>query len=101
MFLRTPSGGLRRPTRFPRGGGPLFGGPVGHQGQGFDNFEQILFRHHPEGFAAADFYPDPESADPESFFPKIFRKAFERSEIADTKLALAEANHLIGNFKDP
>jgi predicted nuclease of restriction endonuclease-like (RecB) superfamily len=32
---------------------------------------------------------------------QIERKAFERSEIADTKLALAEANHLSGNFKDP
>ncbi|ORC35712.1 hypothetical protein B4O97_08705 [Marispirochaeta aestuarii] len=32
---------------------------------------------------------------------QIERKAFERSEIADTKLALAEANHLNGNFKDP
>ncbi len=32
---------------------------------------------------------------------QIERKAFERSEIADTKLALAEANHLGGNFKDP
>ncbi|MDA0745592.1 MAG: PDDEXK nuclease domain-containing protein [bacterium] len=29
------------------------------------------------------------------------RKAFERAEIADTKLALAEANDLGGNFKDP
>ncbi|SLM31323.1 conserved hypothetical protein [Desulfamplus magnetovallimortis] len=32
---------------------------------------------------------------------QIERKAFERSEIADTKLALAEANDLSGNFKDP
>lgn len=32
---------------------------------------------------------------------QIERKAFERSEIADTKLALAEAEHLSGNFKDP
>jgi predicted nuclease of restriction endonuclease-like (RecB) superfamily len=32
---------------------------------------------------------------------QIARKAFERSEIADTKLALAEANHLGGHFKDP
>lgn len=32
---------------------------------------------------------------------QIERKAFERSEIADTKLELAEANHLQGNFKDP
>ena len=32
---------------------------------------------------------------------QIERKAFERSEIADTKLALAEANHLGGHFKDP
>jgi predicted nuclease of restriction endonuclease-like (RecB) superfamily len=32
---------------------------------------------------------------------QIERKTFERSEIADTKLALAEANHLSGNFKDP
>lgn len=32
---------------------------------------------------------------------QIERKTFERSEIADTKLALAEADHLNGNFKDP
>ena len=32
---------------------------------------------------------------------QIERKAFERSEIADNKLALTEANHLSGNFKDP
>jgi predicted nuclease of restriction endonuclease-like (RecB) superfamily len=32
---------------------------------------------------------------------QIERKAFERSEIADTKFALVEANHLSGNFKDP
>ncbi len=32
---------------------------------------------------------------------QIERKAFERSEIADTKLALTEAEHLSGNFKDP
>lgn len=32
---------------------------------------------------------------------QIERKAFERSEIADTKLALAEVDHLDGNFKDP
>ncbi len=32
---------------------------------------------------------------------QIERKAFERSEIADTKLALADAEHLGGNFKDP
>ncbi len=32
---------------------------------------------------------------------QIERKAFERSEIADTKLALADASHLGGNFKDP
>ena len=32
---------------------------------------------------------------------QIERKAFERSAIADTKLALVEANHLSGNFKDP
>jgi predicted nuclease of restriction endonuclease-like (RecB) superfamily len=32
---------------------------------------------------------------------QIERKTFERSEIADTKLALAEAEHLSGNFKDP
>ncbi|TNJ35909.1 PDDEXK nuclease domain-containing protein [Prosthecochloris vibrioformis] len=32
---------------------------------------------------------------------QIERKAFERAEIADTKLALAEANYLNGNFKDP
>ncbi len=33
---------------------------------------------------------------------QIERKAFERSEIADTKLALTEADHYIsGNFKDP
>jgi predicted nuclease of restriction endonuclease-like (RecB) superfamily len=32
---------------------------------------------------------------------QIERKAFERSEIANTKLELAEVNHLQGNFKDP
>ena len=32
---------------------------------------------------------------------QIERKAFERSEIANTKLTLAEANHLNDNFKDP
>lgn len=32
---------------------------------------------------------------------QIERKAFERTEIADTKLTLANANHLTGNFKDP
>ena len=32
---------------------------------------------------------------------QIERKAFERAEIADTKLALAETNPLSGNFKDP
>jgi predicted nuclease of restriction endonuclease-like (RecB) superfamily len=32
---------------------------------------------------------------------QIERKAFERSEIADTKLSLVEADHLNGNFKDP
>ncbi|WP_369130597.1 PDDEXK nuclease domain-containing protein [Desulforhopalus vacuolatus] len=32
---------------------------------------------------------------------QIERKAFERSEIADTRLALAEVDHLGGNFKDP
>jgi len=32
---------------------------------------------------------------------QIERKAFERSEIADTKLALTESDHLGGNFKDP
>ena len=32
---------------------------------------------------------------------QIERKAFERSEIANTKLELAEADHLGGNFKDP
>jgi len=32
---------------------------------------------------------------------QIERKAFERAEIADTKLTLAEAPHLGGNFKDP
>lgn len=32
---------------------------------------------------------------------QIERKAFERAEIADTKLTLAEATHLGGNFKDP
>jgi len=32
---------------------------------------------------------------------QIERKAFERSEIADSKLALAEADHLSGHFKDP
>lgn len=31
----------------------------------------------------------------------IERKAYERAEIADSKLALAEASHLSGNFKDP
>ncbi|BHH83429.1 PDDEXK nuclease domain-containing protein [Desulforhopalus sp. 52FAK] len=29
------------------------------------------------------------------------RKIFERSEIADTKLTLADSSHLSGNFKDP
>lgn len=32
---------------------------------------------------------------------QIERKSFERSEIADTKLALKEHEHLDGNFKDP
>ena len=32
---------------------------------------------------------------------RIERKEFERSELADTKLALGEAEHLGGNFKDP
>jgi len=32
---------------------------------------------------------------------QIERKAFERAEIANTKLALVEADHLGGNFKDP
>ncbi|MES9857954.1 MAG: PDDEXK nuclease domain-containing protein [Sedimenticola sp.] len=32
---------------------------------------------------------------------QIQRKTFERAEIADTKLTLAEATHLGGNFKDP
>ncbi len=32
---------------------------------------------------------------------QIERKYFERSEIADTKLTLADAKHLGGNFKDP
>ncbi|TWI72230.1 putative nuclease of restriction endonuclease-like (RecB) superfamily [Desulfobotulus alkaliphilus] len=32
---------------------------------------------------------------------QIERKAFERSEIADTKRSLAEAEHLNGSFKDP
>ncbi|AFV24447.1 hypothetical protein Mpsy_2243 [Methanolobus psychrophilus R15] len=32
---------------------------------------------------------------------QIERKAFERSEIADTKLAINESHHLSGNFKDP
>jgi predicted nuclease of restriction endonuclease-like (RecB) superfamily len=32
---------------------------------------------------------------------QIERKAFERAEIADTKLALAETSHFSGNFKDP
>ncbi len=32
---------------------------------------------------------------------QIERKAFERAEIADSKLALAEASHLGGSFKDP
>ncbi|MCX6856044.1 MAG: PDDEXK nuclease domain-containing protein [Verrucomicrobia bacterium] len=32
---------------------------------------------------------------------QIERKAFERAEIADTKLALADAPHLGGSFKDP
>ncbi|MBK8453258.1 MAG: DUF1016 family protein [Thiofilum sp.] len=32
---------------------------------------------------------------------QIERKVFERAEIADTKLALADAGHLYGNFKDP
>jgi predicted nuclease of restriction endonuclease-like (RecB) superfamily len=32
---------------------------------------------------------------------QIERKAFERAEIADTKLSLADAAHLRGSFKDP
>ncbi|MBM9612925.1 DUF1016 family protein [Desulfobulbus rhabdoformis] len=32
---------------------------------------------------------------------QIERKAFERAEIANTKLAMADAEHLSGNFKDP
>lgn len=32
---------------------------------------------------------------------QIERKTFERAEIADTKLALADAHHLGGSFKDP
>jgi predicted nuclease of restriction endonuclease-like (RecB) superfamily len=32
---------------------------------------------------------------------QIERKAFERSEIANTKLALADVDHLGGHFKDP
>lgn len=32
---------------------------------------------------------------------QIGRKTFERSEIADSKLALTQADHLSGNFKDP
>jgi predicted nuclease of restriction endonuclease-like (RecB) superfamily len=32
---------------------------------------------------------------------QIERKAFERAEIAETKLALADATHLGGSFKDP
>ncbi len=32
---------------------------------------------------------------------QIERKVFERSQIADTKLALAESEHFSGNFKDP
>lgn len=32
---------------------------------------------------------------------QIERKAYERAEIADSKLALAEASHFSGNFKDP
>ena len=32
---------------------------------------------------------------------QIERKSFERSEIADTKLALTEGEHLGGHFKDP
>ena len=32
---------------------------------------------------------------------QIDRKVFERSEIADTKLALADAEHFSGSFKDP
>lgn len=32
---------------------------------------------------------------------QIERKAFERSEIADTKLSLSETQNLSGNFKDP
>lgn len=32
---------------------------------------------------------------------QIERKAFERSEISDTKRALVQADHLNGNFKDP
>jgi len=32
---------------------------------------------------------------------QIERKAFERSEISNTKLSLVKADHLHGNFKDP
>lgn len=32
---------------------------------------------------------------------QIERKAFERAEIADTKLELSQSSHLSGNFKDP
>lgn len=32
---------------------------------------------------------------------QIERKAFERAEIADTKLTITEAEHLSGSFKDP
>ena len=32
---------------------------------------------------------------------QIERKAFERSEISNTKLSLAQVDHLQGNFKDP
>ncbi len=32
---------------------------------------------------------------------QIDRKAYERSAIADTKLAISDGHHLIGNFKDP
>ncbi|WP_446011699.1 PDDEXK nuclease domain-containing protein [Candidatus Electrothrix sp.] len=32
---------------------------------------------------------------------QIERKAFERSELADTKMSLYKFEHLIGNFKDP
>ena len=32
---------------------------------------------------------------------QIERKAFERSQIADTKLTTGESDHLVGSFKDP